>query len=95
VKGGKLGAATGKFACKGQCGAKRTGIQTFRLFGKKPLGSKNRANKSFELSLARTCEGDKLNPFTFTLVFDKLGQVDKKKSDLNANGKPDGKSGKG
>jgi len=42
------------------------------------------------LSLARTCEGDKLPPYTFTLVFDKLGQVDKKKSDLNANGKPDG-----
>jgi hypothetical protein len=92
---GKLGPATGKAACKGKCGEKRTGIQKFRLFGKQPLGSKNRAGKSFELSLARTCEGDKLNPLTFTLVFDKLGQVDKKKSDLNANGKPDGKSGKG
>jgi len=92
---GKLGAATGKFTCKGQCGKTVTGIQKFRLFGKKPLGSKNRANKSVELSMSRTCQGAKSPPLTFTLAFDKLGQVDKKKSDLNANGKPDGKSGKG
>jgi hypothetical protein len=47
------------------------------------------------MTMSRFCQGVPAKPLKFTLVFDKLGQVDKKKSDLNANGKPDGKSGKG
>ena len=93
-KNGKIGAATGAFTCEGDCGKLTEGTQGFRLFGKKPLGAKNRANKSFTMTMSRTCQGKKLRPITFTLHFDKLGQVDKKKSDLNANGKPDGKEKK-
>jgi hypothetical protein len=88
---GKLGPATGKFTCKGDCGKLTTGLQGFRLFGKKALGAKNRASKAYTLTMKRTCQGANVAPLKFRLVFDKLGQVDKKKSDLNADGKPDGK----
>lgn len=92
---GKLGKATGEFSCKGLCGRTTTGIQKFRLFGKTAMGSKNRAGKAYTMTMSRFCQGVRAKPLKFTLVFDKLGQLDKKKSDLNANGKPDGKSGKG
>lgn len=85
---GKLGPATGKFTCKGACAKLSQGTQTFRLFGKKPLGAKNRANKSYTLTLKRKCQGVAIRPLKFTLVFDKLGQVSKKKSDFNGDGKP-------
>jgi len=88
---GRIGPASGKFTCKGDCGTLTTGIQSFRLFGKAGFGAKKRANKSYKLTMARTCQGAKIAPLKFTLTFDKLGQVDKKKSDLNADGKPDGK----
>ena len=92
---GKLGKATGEFTCKGDCGKLNEGTQRFRLFGKTAMGSKNRANKTYTMTMSRFCQGKPVKPLKFKLVFDKLGQVDKKKSDLNANGKPDGKSGKG
>jgi hypothetical protein len=85
---GKLGKATGTFTCEGQCAKLNQGTQGYRLFGKKPLGAKNRANKTYTLTLERTCQGKKVAPLKFKLVFDKLGQVSKKKSDLNADGKP-------
>lgn len=85
-KKGKLGKATGTFTCEGQCAKLNEGTQGFRLFGKKPLGAKNRANKTYALTLERTCQGKKLRPLKFKLVFDKLGQVNKKKSDLNPGG---------
>lgn len=87
-KAGKLGKATGTFTCEGACAKLNQGTQAVRLFGKKPLGAKNRANKSYTLTLKRKCQGVALRPLKFTLVFDKLGQVSKKKSDLNADGKP-------
>lgn len=87
-KAGKLGKATGTFTCEGQCAKLNQGTQTLRLFGKKPLGAKNRAKKTYTLTLERTCQGKKLRPLKFKLVFDKLGQVSKKKSDLNGDGKP-------
>lgn len=80
---GKLGKATGTFTCAGACAKLNQGTQAFRLFGKKPLGSKNRANKRYTMTLKRTCQGKQLPPLKFTLVFDRLGQVNKKKSDLN------------
>ncbi len=79
---GKLGPATGKFVCKGDCAKLNTGTQGFRLFGKKPLGAKNRANKSYTLTMSRTCQGVKVAPLKFTITFDKLGQVNKKKSNF-------------
>jgi hypothetical protein len=85
---GKLGKATGKFTCEGACAKLNQGTQTFRLFGKKPLGAKNRANRTYTLTMKRTCQGEQVAPLKFKLVFDKLGQVSKKKSDLNADGKP-------
>lgn len=87
-KKGKLGPATGKVTCDGDCGKLNQGTQTFRLFGKKALGSKNRANKSYTLTLKRKCQGVNAKPLKFTLVFDKLGQVSKKKSDFNGDGRP-------
>jgi hypothetical protein len=86
VDKGKLGKATGTFTCTGACAKQNAGIQSFRLFGKKPLGSKARANKKYTLTLTRTCQGVKLPPQKFTIVFDRLGQVNKKKSDLNPFG---------
>ena len=85
-KNGKLGKATGKFTCEGACAKLNSGTQTVRLFGKKALGSKNRANKTYTLTLKRKCQGDAAPPLKFKLVFDKLGQVNKKKSDLNPGG---------
>jgi hypothetical protein len=87
-KKGKLGRATGKFTCDGACAKLNQGTQMVRLFGKKPLGAKNRANKTYTLTLKRKCQGVALRPLKFKLVFDKLGQVSKKKSDLNADGRP-------
>jgi hypothetical protein len=83
---GKLGKATGEFTCKGDCGKLNTGTQGFRLFGKTAMGSKNRANKTYTLSMSRTCNGVTTRPLKFKLAFDKLGQVNKKKSDLNPGG---------
>jgi hypothetical protein len=85
---GKLGLPTGAFTCKGECAKLTTGTQGFRLFGKKPLGAKNRANKAYTLTMKRTCQGQQVAPLKFKLRFDKLGQVSKKLSDLNADGKP-------
>jgi hypothetical protein len=36
--------------------------------------------------MSRTCNGVTTRPLKFKLAFDKLGQVNKKKSDLNPGG---------
>jgi hypothetical protein len=87
--GTKLKPLSGYIRCNGPCGAVTTGHQHFTLFGGKPLDSAHRKNKTIKLVMKRTCNDVQVRPEVFTIVFDKYGQVDKQKSDLNANGKPD------
>jgi len=83
--------------CKGNCaGAPLTVIRGSSLLhiASTALVSHRRAGTSFHVKITRFChrtnETVNLGVETLTIVFGPAGFADKKKSDLNGDGKPDG-----
>ena len=89
----KPGGQLARFSCTGPCGRTTNGVKKFVLTGGPKLGAAQRGRtvKSIQLRMLRSCQDKRLPNETFTIVFDpKTGLVDKKASDLNADGKKDG-----
>jgi uncharacterized repeat protein (TIGR01451 family) len=77
--------------CNGKCG-KRPTTGTARVSGVATRGKfkpRVRANQSATFSFTSFC-GRKKVDFSFEIQFDSKGRLDRKRSDLNGNGKPDG-----
>jgi hypothetical protein len=96
----KLGARVrplgGRIDCRGPCAETSSGTKRFTLIGGRALGFGRRGKtiKSIKLRMQRTCQGVRTSDRVFTIVFSKPGSgtfIDKGKSDLNADGKPDGR----
>ena len=87
--------AKGKnISCLGKCPRKNTG--TFHVIARgNDLDLKERRGKTFKYSFTGYCvEGKQrvqVSKATMTVVYDARGFTDRKKSDLNANGKADSK----
>ena len=79
-----------KINCVGPCGKLTNGTSKMKLFGgpKFAFGSRGKKTKSMQITVRRTCQGQKLAPRKLTIVFNRIGLVDKKKSDWNGDGKP-------
>ncbi len=92
----KLKPNLGRINCNGPCGKTLSGTKMFVLTAGRQFGGDRRGRvvKSMQLRLHRECQGKKTTDKVFTFVFDpRTALVDKKASDLNANGIPDGKKG--
>jgi hypothetical protein len=92
----KLSPNLGRINCNGACGKTLTGSKAFVLTAGPKFGGERRGRtvKSMKLRMHRECQGKKTTDRIFTVVFDpRTALVDKKKSDLNANGIADGKKG--
>ncbi len=81
--------------CKGKC-KKKPSKGSVRLSGRaeKSLKRTTRAAQQYQFVLNQYCDGKKVGNTRVTVVFDLNGRVDKKASDLNANGVPDGQDKK-
>ena len=89
--GTRLKPISGRIACNGPCAATTTGTKHFTLIGGRALGHDRRGTrvKAVTLRMKRTCQGVRTSDRVFTLVFNKrTGLIDKKKSDLNGDGRP-------
>ena len=94
--GAKLKPNFGRINCNSPCGRVSHGTKEFVLTAGPKFGGdrRGRAVKSMQLRMHRECQGRKTSDRIFTFVFDpRTALVDKKKSDLNANGIADGKKG--
>jgi hypothetical protein len=76
-KGSNLGVTV---HCSANCGTRRSGKQKYKLLTGAEFDSKHRKSKTLRFDLVGSCNGDFVRQFDF--VFDKYGQVDKKKSNL-------------
>lgn len=80
-----------ELVCKGDCGKVKGKRERFSLRTNfKAFTPRKRAGRTFKVAIDRFCGGTKLKPVTVALVFNRNGVVDRKKSDLNGNGKDDG-----
>jgi uncharacterized repeat protein (TIGR01451 family) len=78
--------------CNGKC-AKRPTKGTTRVSGVAKGGRfqpGKRANRRAIFSFRSFCEGKQVGRFTIEIQFGPTGALDRKRSDLNGNGKPDG-----
>jgi hypothetical protein len=83
--------------CTGPCNKTTFGTVKFVFTGGRPLGGDRRGRtiKAVGIHIKRICDKRNLPDLTLGIVFDKkTGLVNKKASDLNGNGKPDGGKGK-
>jgi hypothetical protein len=80
----------GPVTCTAPCGKSTRGSFRLKASSANDLDFDNRAGKSFGFRFRVTC-GTKTSVKTVTLAFGPRGFLDRKKSDLNANGIPDGK----
>jgi hypothetical protein len=92
-----VSAAGGVIKCTGPCNKTTFGTVKFVFTGGRPLGGDRRGRtiKAVGIHIKRICDKRNLPDLTLGIVFDKkTGLVNKKASDLNGNGKPDGGKGK-
>jgi uncharacterized repeat protein (TIGR01451 family) len=78
--------------CEGKC-AKRPTTGTTRVSGVAKGGRfqpGKRANQLATFSFRSFCEGKQVGRFNIKIQFGPTGALDRKRSDLNGNGKPDG-----
>lgn len=79
--------------CSAPCQASSTGSFRLKATSAADLDFDSRAGKSFGFGFRVTC-GARTRTKTVTLAFGRAGFLDRKLSDLNANGIPDGKEKK-
>jgi hypothetical protein len=80
----------GPVTCTAPCGKSTTGKFRLKARSVADLDFDNRAGKSFAFGFKITC-GKRTSVKKVTLAFGPRGFLDRKQSDLNANGIPDGK----
>jgi hypothetical protein len=80
----------GAVACTAPCGTSSTGSFRLKATSANDLDFDNRANESYGFRFQISCSG-RTRTKTVTLAFGPRGFLDRKRSDLNANGIPDGK----
>ncbi len=73
---------SGRINCSTDCASNTSGVAHFTLIGGPALGNPKRLGKSFTITMKRTCQGKKVAPQRFVLVFNRIGLVDKAKSRL-------------
>jgi hypothetical protein len=66
--------------CSAHCGATKTGTRKYKLISDATFDAKHRKGKTLVVALSGSCNGKFIKTYAF--VFDKFGQVDKKKSNL-------------
>lgn len=73
---------SGRINCVGPCGGTTTGTSKMKLYGGPTLafGSRGKKVKSMKITVRRTCQGKASTARTLIIVFDRFGQIDKKKS---------------
>jgi hypothetical protein len=98
ARGKRLGArvtapAAGGITCTGPCTKTTTRFQKFVVttgprYG---LGKRGKTDVLLRLQAKRVCGATRI-PQTFDIVFARTGAIDLRRSDLNANGRPDSRS---
>ena len=80
-------------SCSGNCGA-RASKGSVPISGTAPGGTFStsaRAGRTYHFTFGAYCKGRISKRFDVTVVFDSSGRLERKKSDLNANGTRDGR----
>lgn len=81
---------SGRINCVGPCAETTRGTKKMKLYGGPAFafGSRGKKVKSMKITVRRTCQSKQLASRTITVVFNRIGQIDKKKSDWNGDKKP-------
>lgn len=80
-------------SCRGPCARRTRGTRTFQLVGGRELGRDRRGTRltSVSLVMRRACGPRSLRPREFRIVFADNGRIDRSRSDLNGDGRRDGR----
>lgn len=78
-------------SCEGRCGTvpSRGSVRISGTASNRALSTAARAGRTYRFMFGSYCDGRLSKRFTVSVVFDSKGRLDRRKSDLNADGIPD------